>query len=237
VGQRTIPDPGFADDDGSTDPALAAAIHSGDSARIVERLAAARLLVPVIATGAVIGHGENDAVVALVTIEVSDGRKALPAFTSLDALGAWNAAARPVPAAAPVVAATALAEGAHLVILDPAGPIPFELAGPALWAVAERRPLLPPRSDPAVIEAVRAITADESEFVESYLAPADDRTDLRLQLIPKDPAQARAAAERIARRLADTPIIRARVGRGVEIIMADHGLCRPGLDLLSLALD
>ena len=224
---KTIPDSGFAGDDGSADPAVLAALHSADQADIVAALAWCRLLVPV--TAAVfeeeIGAGglrqEKTGHIALVLIKASNGLTALPAFTSLAALAAWRADARPVPARGQLVAASALTESADLVVIDPGGPSTVELSGPALWALAEGRPLLPPISDPEVIAALGAASGAEAAVAHAVIeSPGDGRTDLRLRLVPNDgvaAADLQDAARRIAERLAENETLRIRLTRGIEI--------------------
>ncbi|HYJ76139.1 MAG TPA: SseB family protein, partial [Kineosporiaceae bacterium] len=101
---RTLTDQPFAGDDGSADPALAAVLADGDEQALAEALAAARVLVPVVAvlgeerapvgpTGLV---SDKSADMAVATLVGRDGRKALPVFSSLTALAAWDARARPV---------------------------------------------------------------------------------------------------------------------------------------------
>lgn len=112
--------PADPDDDGSADPALAAALSAGDSAEVGVVLLSSRLLVPVVA---IPGDGEADmAVPALIN---ADGRRALPVFSSYDALRAWQPEARPVPMSGARVMAAARAEGYDGVVLDVAGPQAF----------------------------------------------------------------------------------------------------------------
>jgi hypothetical protein len=56
------------------------------------------------------------------------GRRALPVFSSYNALRAWQADARPVPMSGARVMAAARAEGYDGVVLDVAGPHPFTFA-------------------------------------------------------------------------------------------------------------
>ncbi|MET0839832.1 MAG: SseB family protein, partial [Marmoricola sp.] len=108
---RTIPDPGFAGDDGSAAPHLTAALAAYDEApadRDAHRaalvaLAGARLLVPVVA---LLGEVEVDDAglahdktsdMAAVLMTGQDGRTALLAFTGSASLQQWNPEARPVP--------------------------------------------------------------------------------------------------------------------------------------------
>ena len=164
--------------------------------------------------------------VMLITIKGSDGRIALPAFTSLDALSRWKAGARPVPASTQRVCAGALSEGADLVVIDPAGPAMVELSGAVLWALAEGRAMAPLADDLAVIGAIRDATEDMARaFSGTFLQPgADQSTDLVIQLVARagaDPAELRDAAAELASRLAADPIMRSRVDGGVQIAVVN----------------
>ncbi len=147
AGSRGIPDPGFAGDDGTGDPALRAALaaYAGDPARqadVLLALPAARLLVPVVA---MLGEVEvddrglsrektSDMATALLTGH--DGRQALLAFSGLDTLAAWRGDARPVPVTAALAARSAIQEGAAALVLDVAGPTTFAVEGDVLDALA-----------------------------------------------------------------------------------------------------
>ena len=97
----------FRDDHGAADPRAAAALAAYQAGQDSEQaaltaLAAARLLVPVIAVlaeGTAAGGDKNSEMV-LPTLIGRDGRPAVLAFTSLDALARWRPDARPVPAGA-----------------------------------------------------------------------------------------------------------------------------------------
>jgi len=118
-------------DRGDADPRLTAALASGDSQRIFAVLPAVRLLVPVVAVPAA-GEAEM-AVPALVN---AAGRRALPVFTSVAQLTAWDADARPVPMPGHRVFAAALAEDYDGVVLDIAGPAPVTIDRDALPALS-----------------------------------------------------------------------------------------------------
>jgi len=66
--------------------------------------------------------GEADMSVPALVNEA--GKRALPVFSSYDALRAWRADARPVPMTGARVMAGARAEGYDGVVLDVAGPRP-----------------------------------------------------------------------------------------------------------------
>lgn len=137
----------FPDDDGTISPALQTALteyaaHPATSASVIQALAPSRLLVPVVA---VLGEVEYDerglahdksSDMATVLITGADGRQALLAFTSTDALERWNPEARPVPVPAAVAAQSAVQEKAAALVLDIAGPVTFVLEGQDLEAFA-----------------------------------------------------------------------------------------------------
>lgn len=143
---RTIPDPGFADDDGSADPRLAAALRrwkaGGEAGAVLAALEQARLLVPVVA---VLGEVERDeqglareknSDMAAVLMRGADGRLALLAFTSTVTLQRWDPQARPVPVRAALAAQAALQDDAAALVIDVAGPATFVVEGEDLRAVA-----------------------------------------------------------------------------------------------------
>lgn len=112
-----------APDDGLADPRLAAA---GSHAEVLAALATARVFAGVVATATaedVGAHGlrvESTAEMAVLLLEAA-GERALPVFTSVPALLAWRADARPVRLTGPEACRAALDEGAGAVVLDPAG--------------------------------------------------------------------------------------------------------------------
>jgi hypothetical protein len=149
---RAIPDPGFADDDGSASAEVLAALTSygeDPDARHEATLAvvqAARLLVPVVA---VLGEVEEEVTadgrtlthdktsdMATVLMQGLDGRTALLAFTGTETLRRWDPAARPVPVPAARAAEAALQDGAAALVLDVAGPVTFVVEEADLRALA-----------------------------------------------------------------------------------------------------
>ncbi len=119
-----LPGSAFRDDDGSPDPAVRAALATGDGGTIAEVLRASRLLVAVVARLDVRDEdgGEKDSHMAVVSMVNERGERGLLAFTGIDSLSAWDPGARPVPAAAATIAEAALHDGAAAVVVDVAGP-------------------------------------------------------------------------------------------------------------------
>lgn len=144
---RSIPDPGFAGDDGSVAPEVTDALarYDADPRRHLEALAVlqhARVLVPVVAVLDEVEHDEQGRAhdktsdMATVLVEGADGRQALLAFTGTEPLQRWNPQARPVPVAFRVAAQSAVQEGADAMVLDIAGPALFPVEGEVLRALA-----------------------------------------------------------------------------------------------------
>lgn len=148
----------FEDDDGTADAGYLAAIAAlrqgrGDEADVVASLATARVFIPIVAQLAEEAetehglHADKQADMALVTLKAADGRTALPAFTSADALSAWHPEARPVAVYAARAALSAVAEGAELLVLDPGADVTFVVRRPGVWALAQQHGWTPSYSD------------------------------------------------------------------------------------------
>ena len=145
--ERHIPDPGFAGDDGTADPALRAALallvaEPTTYGAALLALQDARLLVPVVA---VLGEVEVDehglahdktSDMAAVLMTGADGRRALLAFTGSDSLATWDAGARPVPVPTRLAAQSAVQDGAAALVVDIAGPATAVVEGDDLTRLA-----------------------------------------------------------------------------------------------------
>ncbi|MEU5593724.1 SseB family protein [Streptomyces sp. NPDC020298] len=242
MANKNIPDPGFSDDDGSADPRLSAALAAWAEDRtavgpVLEALKGARLLVPVVA---VLGEVEEDSQegreapglrrektsdMAVPTLKAGS-RTALPAFTSTDSLARWDPGARPVAVPLHQALQAAAHEKADTIVLDMSGPVPFELTGPALLALAEGRTTTDPLADPAVVEAVRAAVAAEPAVLRAHLGPG--RADGTLALVLDPAAAPDEAAGAVARRLAADDTLRARLVHGLDLALLPAGTTPPG---------
>jgi hypothetical protein len=233
VANKNIPDPGFSDDDGSADAGLSAALAAWAEDRsavepVLRALKGARLLVPVVA---VLGEAEEDekglrrektSDMAVPTLKAGQ-RTALPAFTSTDSLARWDPAARPVAVPLHQALQAAAHEKADTVVLDLAGPVPFELTGPALFALAEGRTTTDPLADPAVVAAVREAVAAEPAVLSAHLGPGQADGTLALVLDPAAGAAPADAARAVAGRLAASETLRARLVRGLDLALLPAG--------------
>lgn len=235
MANKNIPDPGFSDDDGSADPVLRAALGAWAEDRsahgpVLEALAGARLLVPVVAVLGEVEEDENGlrrektSDMAVPTLKAGH-RTALPAFTSTEALALWDPEARPVAVPLHQALQAAAHEKADTIVLDLAGPVPYELNRPALIALAEGRRSADALTDPAVVDAVRAVVAAEPAVLRAHLGPGAADGTLALVL---DPTAPQAAAQRVAEALAADETLRARLVRGLDLALLPAEATPPG---------
>jgi len=167
---RSIPDPGFAEDDGGVDPVVATALAAYDGAGAADEPSAhlealsvlqdSRVLVPVVAIldelehdvppGEGAGSGlprEKSSDMAAVLMTGRDGRAALLAFTGTASLDRWaqtydGGEARPVPVPARQAARAALQDQAAALLVDVAGPVLFVVEDDDLRSLAAGHRLL-----------------------------------------------------------------------------------------------
>jgi SseB protein N-terminal domain len=171
--------------------------------------------------------GEKASEMALPTLVGRDGRRAIPAFTCLEALARWRPSARPVPADAAAVWRAAV-EDSCSVVIDVAGPVPLAVEGARLAALAEGAPVPLPHDDPDVRDVIAAVlaevaaaagfTPDDAGFA---LRPAEPDSDLLIELaVPA--ALDSAAAEDFAARVGSAVLGRLapRLRRGIAIAIA-----------------
>jgi len=216
-------DPAFRDDDGSADPRAAAALAAfasgeGSEHAALTALARTRLLVPVVAAAS--DGGEKDTHMSLPTLVGRDGRRALPAFTCLDALAGWRPGARPVPTPAARVWQAAVSDSCA-VLVDIAGPVPLAVDGARLAALAGGRPVPLPHEDPDVLSAVRAAAAAEELIKGLRIGPGRD-VEIQVTFAPGCP---QAAADGAARRLGAAVMARlgGRLRRGIAVAVVPPG--------------
>jgi hypothetical protein len=148
-GVPTIPDPGFAGDDGAAAAEVTAALaaYAVDPDRrhpaTLAVLQHNRLLVPVTAVVGEVEHDEQGLAhdktsdMATVLMRGQDGRMALLAFTGTGALRRWDPAGRPVPVSVRDAARAARHDGADALLVDVAGPVLFVVEGDDLAALAD----------------------------------------------------------------------------------------------------
>ncbi len=223
---RSLPDTGFESDTGAADPVLAQRIREllddvSAATAFMAALSTARLLVPVVAEPGEVDRSGEHAVekqtdMASITLTAPDGTRALPVFTSAEALAKWDATARPVPVTAGRAAQAAVLERCDVLVLDLGGPRELTLRPSMLWALAQERPWLPPHEDPDVVRAVADAVAREPQVrthaVGEGTPPGHGVLAVELELSPgleRDEVQ--LVATRLGERLATDGELRARI--------------------------
>lgn len=179
-----------AGDDGSADPALLAALTvprggGADPVAIVEAYRTARLLIPLVTHKGDEGTGPTGLPVdktqelSIVTVAAPDGRRVLPVFTSVGAMGRWDAAARPVPADGVRTALAAVDDQTDLIVIDPGSPTEYVLRRPAVWAIAQQIAWEPSYRSPDVFEGLQESVARELAVIDLQVAAGDPDGRLR----------------------------------------------------------
>ena len=197
-GRSFEPNP-HANDDGSADPVLLAALaefrtshyaavaafESGQGAEwvdpspVIAAIRETRLLIPMVACLGEAGEGahgqtvDKSADLAIVTVEGPDGRAAMPAFTSMAAMAAWNKDARPIPIGARKICLAAAAEQTTRVVLDPGSDTNFVLRRPLIAAIAQDLEWVSPLTDPRIAEIITNSVVGEDSVVQVGMAAAD----------------------------------------------------------------
>ncbi len=168
------------------------------------------------------GHGAHDVPsngteMATITLTSPDGHKAMPVFTGVETLAAWDASARPSPTLVPDVARSAVEDGCDTLLVDLGAPHAAALPMSHLWALAEEREWTPPHEDPIV----RLAVAEAAQGIDGLVrARAEDGAAthgpgvLRLVLVLQ-PGLDQQALDRIistmGERLASQPEVRIRI--------------------------
>ncbi len=224
---KEIPESIFADDDGSADARLAQALirHSRGKAPltdVVDALAYARVLIPVMASGEqrIVGaHGlEQDAVAStgVVAVEMADGRTALPVFTDVDAMKAWSERARPIPAEGPRAALAAINEEWSTLVVNP-GMETVLIPRPAVWALGQGEPWRPAVRDGVVADDVReavveAVSVDDALISAEAVAGRSAEVAVVLRLVAGlTQPEVDAVVRRVQHQLAQSAVVAQRV--------------------------
>nr|WP_315269158.1 SseB family protein [Microbacterium lemovicicum] len=208
-------------DDGSADPDLLSALRAfregkGSQTDVVDAYRSARLLIPLVAQKGEMGVAPSGLAVdktqelSIVTVAAPDGRRVLPVFTSVETMGRWDAAARPIPAPGVRTALAAADDDSELIVIDPGSDTEFILRRPAVWAIAQSQAWDPSFASPEVFSALQASVAGELAVLDLTVQPGDPDARLRgpelvvrLELMEGlDQAQLDAVLSRLARRWA-----------------------------------
>lgn len=218
---RRLTGAGFGGDVGEADVDLVAALDDPqDETALMHAVAKARLLIPIVAaasgtddSGGPMAEKSTD--MAAVTLISPDGQRALPVFSSLATLSAWNPSARPSPVTSSRAAQAAVSERCDVMLLDLGSGHELVLRPSMVWALAQQREWLPAHADPFVAQALSRATADETDVIECFGAsdPAGAgilRVVLRLRP-GLDSVQVRALATRVGEQIATDGESRARI--------------------------
>jgi hypothetical protein len=225
-GGRELIGTGFAGDTGEADPTLGAALADPlAEVALMTAVSAARLLVPIVAepvsvdrsgehtTGGLTMEKQTD--MAAVTLVAPDGTRALPVFSSMDAITAWDPQARPVPVTAARAAQAAVSERCDIMVVDLAGPRTVALRPSMVWALAQQRDWLPAHEDETVRRAVAAAVREQEAVLAHEVsagAPGEGVLRVTLRMAPGlDTASVQAVATAVGERLATDGEIRARI--------------------------
>lgn len=117
----------WSKDDGKTPEVIVKSLEAVPFSKsaFIESLRGQRLLVPLLAEVGETGigpHGQRvdkSADLAIVAVATPDGRTAIPAFTSVEAMTSWNKTARPVPVSIEKLCLAAVGEGHDRVVVNP----------------------------------------------------------------------------------------------------------------------
>jgi hypothetical protein len=173
----------FAEDDGSADPALIAAIQSfretQNPAEVFRAATTARFLIPLVANLGEAGEGahgqtvDKSADLSIVTVQAPDGANALPIFSSVAAMQKWNPQARPVPADAVRVAIAAASEGNTRIVLDATGETEFVFRRPAIAALGQNLQWQAPHLNNELTEALAISARRQPEVLDVEFGTED----------------------------------------------------------------
>lgn len=229
AGRRLEENP-YADDDGSAPPRLIESLrrfHAGEvgASEVIAALAKERLLIPLVAelgeggVGAAGLKTDKSADLAIVTVRTPDGQTALPVFSSVAAMAAWDASARPVPADGPRVALAAASEETTRVVVDPGAPTEFVVRRTAFEAIATGHPWTPPWEDARVLAAFMEPASEHAVIRSLVLMPGDAKARLagpevvvQLDIMKGlDAAEIKVITDELARRWGADPVIAQRV--------------------------
>ncbi|MHB1615593.1 MAG: SseB family protein, partial [Actinomycetes bacterium] len=178
--------------------------------------------------------GGHRAELAVALLEGADGRRALPGFTDVAAMAAWDPAARPVPVLVPELAEAVDHQGAEVLVVDVEGPVTLVVPPAVLTALADGDPLVPLYRHGELIDRLATVLRPVAPVVSAFLVRsvgADARLVLVLDVDAPDegelgaPTRAdrvRELAGELSEAVRADPQVRALVRLGLEIAFHDH---------------
>jgi len=220
----------FARDDGSAPRALHESLirfarGSVGYAEVIAQIGGARFLIPLLAERSETGIAADGRVfdkaaeLSVVSVQTPDGQAALPAFTSVATMTAWDASARPVPVTGVRLALAAVSEKIGRLIIDPGADTEFAVRAPAIHAVAAEQPWSAPWEDERVQAAFLEPASEFAVITGMLLTPGDPRArlvapELTVTLIVMqglDAGQLKDVTAELTQRWSSDPVIAARV--------------------------
>lgn len=218
----------FSQDDGSqpSEFAKAKAIEPPErTPAVVRALIAGRVLVPVLPHPAPEDpeHAQEDETCAAppsILVELPDKRHAMPAFTSMAAMTAWDPAARPVPMYGAQAAQHAYEQGDGLMLLDPTDEAVL-IPRPAVFALATGNEWVPAWADSRLGEIAAGALAGVPGTLGVALVSGRQAEVAAVVLVP--PGMERPALEEAmnaaAAALSSHPVLRERID-SLELVPA-----------------
>ena len=172
-----------AGDDGQTPADVAEALTafrdgSGTFTALAEALSGSRALIPLVTHAGDDFDVDNPVMedkvqeLAVVTLAGPNGEKVFPAFTSVDAMRAWNPIARPIPIELRRVCLAAAGEGADRVVVNP-GTDQIVLRRPLVWTIAQGNPIVMAWESDGLLEELRTAFAGIEHMGEIAIANGD----------------------------------------------------------------
>jgi hypothetical protein len=146
---------------------------------VIEAVAESRFLAPLVAEAGDIGFTDEGLKVektqelALVYVGGPNGEKAVPIFSNVAAMMAWNSDARPIPVNGLRVAAAVLHDDGGMVVIDAGSETELAINTKTLEAMVSERPWVPAHIDPDVVAAFKN-SADGQVFVRGIRLLAGD---------------------------------------------------------------
>jgi len=170
-------------DDGTTPESVSAAIlafrdGTGSLTELAAALADSRALIPLITRAGDDFDADNPVMedkvqdLAVVTLAGPNGEAVYPAFTSVEAMRAWNGDARPIPIELRRVCLAAAGEGADRVVINP-GTDQIVLRRPVVWAIAQGNPFVGAWESAELLTELKTALADVDAVLDIAFEPGD----------------------------------------------------------------
>lgn len=178
----------WAGDDGQTPEEIALALSANpfDKIQFLNSLRNQRLLIPLLAElgeGEIGPHGQlvdKSADLAIVAVATPDGKTAIPAFTSVEAMSKWNSESRPVPVSVEKLCLAAASEGHERVVINPVTDSKV-IRRTQIAALAQGLDLIDVAFDVKIAEIVSAAASTSEQILEVRLQDGDPEATLRGQ--------------------------------------------------------